>query len=121
MTIVEIHRLLANSIWMFYLALALWGLFRAIRREPVDGSYLGALVVIQVLVLVQGLLGGVLLAGGSRPGRPELHLLYGIFSVVFIPGLFAYLRGDDSNRAMWVYALATLFMVGVSLRLTSAV
>ncbi len=117
--IVEIHRALSNTIWLFYLALGLWGLFRAIRRQPVDGSYLGAMVVIQIVVLVQGVLGGVLYLGDLRPVRSGIHILYGIFAIVFLPGMFAYLRGDDSNRAQWVYALATLFMFGVALRAIS--
>ena len=104
---------------MFYLIVGLWGLYRAIRRQPVNGSYLGALVVIQIVVVVQGLLGGYLHLQGGRPERSGIHILYGLFAIVFIPGMFAYLRGDDSNRAQWVYALCTLFMVGVSLRAIS--
>ncbi len=116
MGIIDIHNALARTIWMFYLVLGLWGLYRAIRRQPVDGSYLGALVVIQLVVLLQGLLGGVLYLQGGRPIRTGVHILYGIFSIVFLPGMFAYMRGDDSNRAQWVYALTTLFMFGVALR-----
>ena len=112
----EIHRALSNTIWLFYLVLGLWGLFRAIRRQPVDGSYLGAMVVIQIVILVQGVLGGGLYLADLRPVRSGIHILYGIFAIVFLPGMFAYLRGDDSNRAQWVYALATLFMFGVALR-----
>lgn len=115
----EIHQALSNTIWLFYLALGLWGLFRAIRRQPVDGSYLGAMVVIQIVVLLQGVLGGILYLDGLRPVRSGVHILYGVFSIVFLPGMFAYLRGDDSNRAQWVYALATLFMFGVALRAIS--
>ncbi|MFW6042108.1 MAG: hypothetical protein ACOC9C_00335 [Chloroflexota bacterium] len=115
--IFEIHRVLSNTIWMFYLAIALWGLYRAIRGMPVDGSYFGAIAVIQIVFLVQAILGGLLYVDGARPGRQLIHYLYGAFGVVFLPGLFAYLRGDDSNRAQWVYALAALFMFGVTLRI----
>lgn len=118
-TVLEIHRLLSNTIWMFYLALGLWGLYRAIRREPVDGSYVGAIAIIQLVVLLQGVLGFVLHFDGARPERANIHILYGIFSLIFLPGMFAYLRGDDSNRAQWVYALSTLFMFGVALRTIS--
>lgn len=119
MAIIDVHTALSRTIWMFYLALGLWGLYRAIRRQPVDGSYLGALVVIQLVVLLQGLLGGVLYLQGGRPIRTSIHILYGVFSIVFLPGMFAYMRGDDSNRAQWVYALTTLFMFGVALRTIS--
>lgn len=114
----EIHRVLSNTIWMFYLAIAIWGLFRAIRGNSVDGSYFGAIAVIQIVLVLQGILGGILYLSGARPDRQLIHILYGVFGVVFLPGLFAYLQGDDSNRAQWIYALAALFMFGVILRIS---
>lgn len=114
--VLEVHRLLSNTVWMFFLALGLWGIYRAVRRQPVDGSYVGAMAIIQVVVLLQGVLGGVLHLDGTRPERAGIHILYGIFAIIFLPGMFTYLRGDDSNRAQWVYALCALFMFGVTLR-----
>lgn len=111
----EIHRILSNTIWLFFLILGMWGLFRAIRSNNVNGSYLGALVVAEGLYIFQAILGIILIAGGAQPGR-TIHYLYGVFAIVALPGLFAFLRGDDSNRAQWSYALATLFLFGISLR-----
>jgi heme A synthase len=113
----ELHRALANTIWMFYLFMGVWGIYRAIRREPVNGSYFGAIAVIQIVVVVQVLMGGVLYLSGLRPGRELIHYLYGAFGVVFLPGLFAYLKGDDTNSAQWLFALASLFMFGVIRRI----
>lgn len=114
----EMHRVLSNTIWMFYLAIALWGLVRAIRGMSVDGSYFGAIAVIQIVITLQAILGVTLYLSGGRPERQLVHYLYGAFGIVFLPGLFAYLKGDDSNRAQWIYALAALFMFGVILRIT---
>lgn len=115
--IFEVHRVLSNTIWMFYLAIGLWGLYRALRGRTVDGSYFGAIAVIQIVIVVQAILGVILYLSGARPGRELVHYLYAAFGVVFLPGLFAYLRGDDSNQAQWIYALASLFMFGVILRI----
>lgn len=115
--IFEVHRVLSNTIWMFYLAIGLWGLYRALRGRAVDGSYFGAVAVIQIVIVVQAILGVILYLSGARPGRELVHYLYAAFGVVFLPGLFAYLRGDDSNQAQWIYALASLFMFGVILRI----
>lgn len=114
-TIAEIHSVLSRTIWLFFLLLGLWGLFRAIRNNGVDGSYLGALVIGEGLYILQAIMGAILWIGGERPGR-TVHLLYGVFALVALPGLFAYMRGDDSNRAQWLYAILTLFLFGVSLR-----
>jgi hypothetical protein len=114
-TIVTIHGALSRTVTLFFLILGLWGLFRALRKNSVTGSYMGALVIGEGLFVLQAILGLILLIGGSAPAR-TVHLLYGVFALVALPGLFAYMKGDDSNRAQWMYAILTLFLFGVSLR-----
>lgn len=114
-TIGEIHRVLSNTTVLFFLLLGLWGLVRAIRKNGVNGSYLGAMVIAELLFVLQALLGVVLLLNGDRPGR-IVHLIYGTFALVALPGLFAYLKGDDSNQAQWYYATGILFLFGIALR-----
>lgn len=114
--VLELHSNLSNTIWLFFLILGVWGIYRALRGQPVDGSYLGALVIGQALFVVQAILGGILWLNGGRPAEGGMHILYGVFAVVFLPFLFAYMRGDDTNRAQWVYGLANLFLFGIALR-----
>jgi heme A synthase len=116
--VAEVHRVLSQSIMLFFLLLGVWGLFKAIRKNGVDGSYMGALVIGEGLLILQGILGIVLWIAGERPGRP-VHILYGVFAVVALPGLFAYIKGDDSNRAQWYYGMLTFFLFGVSIRAAS--
>jgi phosphatidylglycerophosphate synthase len=111
----NLHRVLSNTTWLFFLLVGIWGMYRAIREYGVDGSYLGAMAVGEILFIVQAILGVILLIGSSAPGR-SVHVLYGVFAIVAMPGLFAYLRGDDSNNSQWAYALMTLFLFGVALR-----
>jgi len=123
-SVTTIHGLLSNTIWLFFLALGLWGIFRAIRKQGVDGSYLGAMVIGQVIYYVQGVLGLILWIGGHLPAvaRPPMHILYGAFALVFLPFVyFTWLKGDDSNRAQWVLAFSTLFLFGIALRAVGTV
>lgn len=113
--VLNLHQVLSNTTWLFFLIVGLWGMYRAIRGFSVDGSYLGAMAVGEILFIVQGILGLILLIGAGSPGR-GVHILYGIFAIVALPGLFAYLRGDDSNNAQWAYAIMILFLFGVALR-----
>jgi phosphatidylglycerophosphate synthase len=113
--VLNLHQVLSNTTWLFFLLVGLWGMYRAIRGYSVDGSYLGAMAVGEILFIVQGLLGVILLFGPTSPGR-SVHFLYGVFAIVAMPGLFAYLRGDDSNNSQWAYAIMTLFLFGVALR-----
>ncbi len=117
--VILIHTNLSNTIWLFFLALGLWGIWRAARGQGVDGSYLGALVIGEILYIVQGVLGGILWLNGLLPnvGRPTMHILYGSFALVFMPFVyFVWLKGDDSRQAQWVLSFTTLFLFGIALR-----
>ena len=118
-TISIIHSQLSNTIWLFFLALGGWGFFRAMRGQSVDGSYLGAVAIGQLLYVVQAVLGFTMWFAGLNSGvsRFSIHLLYGVFALVFLPFVYmVMLKGDDSNRGQWVLAFSTLFMFGIALR-----
>jgi hypothetical protein len=114
--VLQLHNVLSNAAVLFFLLLGLWGLFRAFRKHGVDGSYMGALVIGELIFVVQAVLGIIMAIGGASPGRGTFHFLYGAFALVAMPGLFAYLRGDDSNKAQWYYGLAAVFLFGIALR-----
>ena len=118
-TVSTIHGALSNTAWLFFFFLGIWGLWRGIRGQSVDGSYLGAMIIGELLYVVQAVLGITLWAGGRLTGlaRPDMHILYGSFAIVFLPFVYlVWLRGDDSNQAQWVLAFATLFLFGIALR-----
>lgn len=121
-TIQTIHSALSNTAWLFFLILGVWGLARAIRGQAVNGNYLGAAFIGQMIFVVQAILGAILWLGGHSVAiqRPGIHLLYGAFALVFLPFIYvSVLRGDDTNRAQWVLAFTTLFLLGISLRAIS--
>jgi hypothetical protein len=117
--VIVLHEGLANMAWMFFLVIGVWGLVRAFRGQEIDGSYLGAVAIGQGLFILQGIIGVILWANGrlSALGRPEVHILYGAFVIVFLPFIyFSTLQGDNSNRGQWVMAFSNLFLFGVALR-----
>jgi hypothetical protein len=118
-TVVGIHGALSNTAWLFFLIIGLWGLLRAIRGLPVNGNYLGAALIGQLIFVAQAVLGAILWIGGGNAAiqRPGIHLLYGVFALVFLPFVYlSVLRGDDTNRGQWVLAFTTLFLFGIALR-----
>ena len=115
MTLVEVHGRLADSVFYFFLILAVWGLVRFAWRRGVSSSYWGALVIAEVLILAQAGLGAFLWLSGLRPER-SIHLLYGIVSVLTIPGAYAYTKGREARAEMLVYGAITLVTVGLILR-----
>ncbi len=110
-----VHSRLANTALLYIGILALWGFWRYFRKQGPDASYFGALVIGEILVLIQGALGATLYFSGLRPGRP-IHLLYGIVSLLAIPAVYAFTRGNADRRDSLIYGAVLLFLVGILLR-----
>jgi hypothetical protein len=115
MSLVEVHSRLANTALFFCIIMAIWGLWRFFRRQGVDGSYWGAIIIAELLLLVQSGIGTYLWFAGLRPAR-GIHLLYGIVSVLAIPLVFAFTRGRDDRPEMLMYGVAFLILIGLLLR-----
>ena len=116
MSLTFIHDRLSTTITAYFLIMALWGFFRFFRKQGVDSSYWGALVIAEVLTLCQGGLGAVLWFYGLRPDRGGFHILYGIVAAICIPGVYAFTKGSEDNRTVLVYSAVLLFAWGITLR-----
>lgn len=133
MNLVFIHDRLSITISFYFLALAVWGLFTYLmalktrRKEklttPIEGvvssSYWGALIIGELLTIVQGLLGAYLWIIGARPERGWFHVLYGVVAFLCIPAAYTYTKGQDRDREMLIYGVVMLFAFGIALRAIS--
>lgn len=115
MSLVEIHARLSNTIVLFTLIVGLWALFNFARREGLSPGYWGTLVIGELLLVAQGIIGAVMYLQGGRPMR-TIHFLYGILVLLVWPGVFAYTEGQKSRREALIYGLASLFLFGLALR-----
>ena len=77
MSLIEIHSRLGNTALFYTIVMAAWGLWRYIRKQNVDSSYWGALVIAEVLYLAQGGLGAYLFLSGIGVLQRSIHILYG--------------------------------------------
>lgn len=116
MDISTVHGRLANTTLLYLAILAIWGFWKYLRKEELDGSYFGALVIGEVLILVQLLLGGYLWVSGERPLRGGVHILYGIVAGLGIPGVYIYTKGGAERRVALIYALVLLFEAIIAVR-----
>ena len=93
---------------------AVWGILAHFGRLPNDGRYYSTLVLAELLVVAQALLGVLLLLQGRMP-RDPLHLAYGGLAAMVLPTVYGF-----ANRRGWSTALAsglaTLFIFGLSIR-----
>src|ERR671924_836045 len=103
-TLLLLHARLLITILLFFGALTLWGFFNYLRGEAISGGYSGALVIGELLMLAEFILGVILLVAGRHPYREAIHILYGVVAIIVLPGAFAYTRGRDSRFENLVYA-----------------
>ena len=116
MALAEVHGRLANTAMIYCILMAAWGLFRFFRRQGVSGSYFGAIVIAEVLLAIQGLLGLILWFGVAtyRPGW--VHWLYGIVLLLGAPLVYAYTKGRQERPEMLLYGVAFVIMIALVLR-----
>jgi hypothetical protein len=115
MSLLEIHSRLANTAILFCAILAAWGLWRFFRRQRMGSSYWGAVIIAELLILVQGGIGFYLWFAGLRPAR-GIHLLYGIACALAIPLAFTFTKGRDDRPEMLIYGVSFLILVGLLFR-----
>jgi hypothetical protein len=107
-----LHGIGARALIVFAVVLGIWGTYLYFRNRPVSGGFRSSYLIMAGLTAVQGLLGLGAFAFGLRPAE-ILHLVYGIFAVLFLPGAYLYAHGGSSRRetvilagAAWVVSIA---------------
>jgi len=118
-TIAFLHAYGARVLVVFAVVLGLWGAYHYFRNQRVGGGFRSAYLIMVGIVVVQGLLGVSALLAGAGPREGILHMVYGAFAVLFLPGAYLYSRGDDRRRealilagASWIVCIA--FIRGIS-------
>jgi hypothetical protein len=101
MSVVEIHTRLADTAMLFVAILGLWALWLRIRGQGLEGGWLGAAMIGELVIVVEALLGGYLYWQGLGVvlPRPFLHILYGLVAVLALPAAYAYFGNLEENRA----------------------
>lgn len=116
MSLIEIHSRLGNTALFYTILMAAWGLWRYFRKQNVDGSYFGALVIAEVLFIVQGLLGLTMWISGVGVLGGAMHILYGVITLLTVPGIYLFTHGENTRQVMLIYSLGFIFLVGIVLR-----
>lgn len=119
MSINQIHAGLANTAALFTGILALWALFLAIRNRPLEGGWLGAAVIGELLLVAQFAVGWVLWFQGMGSVLPRawIHILYGTVAIITLPAAYAYFGNIKEGRvqSLAMFAICA-FLWGIVLR-----
>ena len=107
-----LHGYGARALLIFAVVLAIWGTYLYFRNRALPGGYRSAYLIMAGLTVVQGLIGLLAFALGGRPFT-LLHLVYGVFAVLFLPGVYVYAQGGTRRRetvimaaAAWIVSIA---------------
>jgi heme A synthase len=111
-TLAFLHTLGARTLLVFALVVAIWGTYLYFRKAELSGGFRSSYLIMAGLTAVQGLLGLAAFALGGHP-RTLLHLVYGAFAVLFLPGAYFYAHGGSRRReaiilagAAWIVSIA---------------
>ena len=112
-TLGSLHRFGATVLLIYAVLIGLWGTYFYFRNQAVSGGFRSSYLIMAVLVPIQGLLGVVALFFSGSPREGILHMVYGVFAVIFVPGMYLYSRGGSVRRetlilagAGWIVAIA---------------
>jgi hypothetical protein len=116
MSLVEVHARLANTAIIYCVIMAIWGLIRFFRRQGVSGGYFGAIVIAEILLAIQGVIGLILWFGVATVRPQWVHWLYGIVLLFGTPLVYAYTKGRQDRPELLLYAVAFVIMIALVLR-----
>jgi heme A synthase len=116
-----LHEGLSRSILAYSLILGLWALWKGLRHNGLDGSYWGAVLIGELLMIAQGIIGVTMALQGASPERGWVHFLYGVLSIIVWPGAYAFMYRKDApeiepHRQAILFGIIGLFLAGVAIR-----
>lgn len=115
MTLNDLHAILFNAHIIYSLALCIWGAAMAARGGSISGNFFGAVATSALLAAAVLLIGLVMFAQGLRVERTTIYILYMVWLIVIMPGLFSLLRGRDDRDAAIAFSILSIFNFFVSL------
>ncbi len=110
-----IHGRIALSAVLFAFAMGAWATWDFVRGHDVSPSYRGALLIGEILMLVQAAIGILLVITGRLPAD-LLHFLYGVLVALSWPGVYIYTNARMGRSEAGLYALVSFFIFGLAIR-----
>ena len=108
------HGFAARALLAYAVVLGIWGAYRYFRNQELGGGFRASFLIMAGLTAIQGLLGLATFILGTRP-HTLLHIVYGVFAVIFLPGVYLWAQGGSRRReavilagAAWIVSIAYL-------------
>jgi hypothetical protein len=110
----ELHKWIGFAVVAGFAVLFLWGIGAKLFKRGPGNSFWRWLVLVQVIVGVQTIVGIILFVTGRRADT-LLHYAYGLFPIVVL--VVAHVLARGMEREPWIpFAWAGFFCFGLTLR-----
>lgn len=117
MPFVDIHTILFNMVIFYAFALGIYAAVLGARGQSLSGNFWGGVVVFAILCTLTLGVGIILILNGytvQSGGRIIIYVLYMLFMIIIMPGLFSFLSGRDDSKAALYFAVLSLFNAAVA-------
>lgn len=114
---VTVHAVLFNMIVLYSFILGVYAAVLAARGQGLSGNFWGAVGTFALLSAVTLIVGIILILQGytvQSGGRILIYILYMLFLIVIMPGLFSFLRGRDDRNAAIAFSVLAIFNAAVA-------
>ncbi len=115
MSLPFIHSRLALTVILYAFVMGAWAALNFFRGKGIGSNYWGALVIGEIMLLVQGVLGLIMVIMGLRPAD-LLHFLYGVLVAFSWPGVYIYTNARQGRAEAGIYGVVSFFMFGLAIR-----
>jgi hypothetical protein len=115
--LLPIHTILFNMQMLYSFAIGLYAAWLGAKQTSLSGNFWGTIAVYAILNTVILVIGVVLLLGGyhiQSGDRTFIYILYMLFMIVILPGIFSITQGRDDNRAAIMFGVVAMFNAAVS-------
>jgi len=117
----DLHRFIAYSIPAGFALMVLWAVYSFVRNRVPHDWFWNLLAVLQVVIGIQVIVGGILFIGGARPdsnGPQWLHYVYGaLFPGAVLVIAHGLARSERFRDIPWLpFGVAALVCFGLTFR-----
>lgn len=114
-TLTFVHGRIAQTTILFAFIMGAWAAWSYFRKEGVNSSYWGALIIGEILVIGQGVIGLLMVFLGAVPAD-LIHFLYGVLVALGWPAVYIYTNARATRNEAAIYALVSFFIFGLGIR-----
>ena len=120
MPLVAIHDRLWITAAIYSAVVGLWAFYRAFQQQDLDSNFWGALVINELIFIVQAILGAIVLLQNAQAAR-WVHYLYVVVGVITLPAAYAFTHGRGTRQEASTYGLVCLFLMGIAIRAVTTI